>query len=276
MLRNEDLNRLLKLDSLLVTNIGLHLRSKMYLIEYQLFYEQYALQSLHLIQAERNYSRDQVLFEQKIIADAEYEEKRQKYLDEYTNLRITLQKQLRQWNEDLASVSQEIKQLNADISTINQEITSSTVTAPISGIIQNSTDVQRGGIVIDNQFLGEITPDSILVAIVCISPSDIGFMKVGQPSKVQVDAFNYNQWGMLDAQVSEISSDVYADNSNNLFFKVTLDLSRDFMTLKNGYSAKLRKGMTVNSRILLTRRTIFNLIYDKADSWLNPYITATR
>jgi len=276
MARSEDLKRLLNLDSVSVGSANPHLVSEMYLVEYRLFYNEHALQQRHLVQAAREYQRNFALFKQKVIADVEYEEKRQKYLDEQEDLSLVLQKQLRKWNEDLAVFSQEIKQLNADLSTINREIVSSTVTSPIAGIIQNSTDVQQGGTVMANQLLGEITPDSLLIAIVYVKPADIGFLKVGQQARMQVDAFNYNQWGMLDARVNEISSDVYTDNSNNLFFKVTLILSRDFMTLKSGYSAKLRKGMTVNTRILLTRRTLFNLLYDKADSWFNPYLSNTK
>ncbi len=274
--RNEDLKRLLNLDSVTVSEINLRLGSEMYSSEYRLFYNQYVQQHRHMEQAEREYLRNLALYKQKAIADVEYEEQRQKYLDEQEDLRLVLQKQLRKWNEDLSTFLQEIKQLNAELSTVNREIATSTVTAPIAGIIQNSTDIQQGGMVMANQLLCEITPDSLLIAIVYVKPADIGFLKVGQQARVQVDAFNYNQWGMLDAMVNEISSDVYTDNANNLFFKVNLTLSRDFMSLKNGYSAKLRKGMTVNARILLTRRTLLNLLYDKADSWFNPYLTSNK
>ena len=30
------------------------------------------------------------------------------------------------------------------------------------------------------------------------------------------------------------------------------------------------KGMTLNARFLLTERTLFDLLYDKVDDWLNP------
>lgn len=271
--RNEDLKRLLNLDSAAIRRVNIKLVSEMYSAEYRLFYNEYAQQLRHLGQAEREYQRDLALFKQKVIPDVEYETKRQKYLDEQEDLRLTLQKQLRKWNEDYTTLLQEIKQVNADLCSLNRELESSTITASIAGIIQNSTDVQQGGVVMANQLLGEITPDSLLIAIIYVKPSDIGFLKVGQQARVQVDAFNYNQWGMLDACVNEISSDVYTDNANNLFFKVSLALSRDFMTLKNGYSARLRKGMTVNSRILLTKRTLFDLLYDKADNWFNPYLS---
>lgn len=275
-LRFHDLGLLLEIDSTKIFCTSLHLTSKMYSSEYRLFIDRYVQQFRHVVQAEREYQRDLTLFKQKVIANAEFEENRQKYLDEQENLRLTLQKQLSKWNEDLVSIVQDSKQSNADLCAIQHEISNSVVTAPISGVIQNSIDIQQGGMVMANQLLGEITPDSLLVAIVYVKPSDIGYLKVGLMAKLQVDAFNYNQWGILEAHVNEISSDVYTDNSNNIFFKVTLSLSRDFMKLTNGYTAKLRKGMTVNAHILITQRTLLNLIYDKADSWFNPYQTTNK
>jgi HlyD family secretion protein len=32
----------------------------------------------------------------------------------------------------------------------------------------------------------------------------------------------------------------------------------------------IKKGMTVQVRFLVTRRTLFQLLFDKADDWLNP------
>jgi HlyD family secretion protein len=45
------------------------------------------------------------------------------------------------------------------------------------------------------------------------------------------------------------------------------------MTLKNGYNAQLKKGMTFSIRFMVVRRTLFQLLYDKMDNWLNPNIT---
>jgi len=34
---------------------------------------------------------------------------------------------------------------------------------------------------------------------------------------------------------------------------------------------KIRKGMSLNARIIVSRRSLFNLLFDKVDKWVNPY-----
>src|SRR5690606_25179151 len=103
-----------------------------------------------------------------------------------------------------------------------------------------------------------------------ILPKDIGYLKVGTSVTLQIDAYNYNQWGMASGSVTSISADVFTDNGQP-YFKVRCALNEDKLVLKNGYEGKLKKGMTLQARFFVTKRTLFQLLYDKADDWLNPY-----
>jgi hypothetical protein len=47
-------------------------------------------------------------------------------------------------------------------------------------------------------------------------------------------------------------------------------LEQNEVTLKNGYSAMLKKGMTFQARCLLSRRSLLQLLGDKTGKWLNP------
>jgi HlyD family secretion protein len=42
------------------------------------------------------------------------------------------------------------------------------------------------------------------------------------------------------------------------------------LKLKNGYKREIGKGMTLNARFEITERTLYELLYDKMDDWLNP------
>jgi len=41
-----------------------------------------------------------------------------------------------------------------------------------------------------------------------ISPNDIGLIKKNQTVKFQIDAFNYNQWGLLEGKVIDIDRNI--------------------------------------------------------------------
>jgi hypothetical protein len=51
---------------------------------------------------------------------------------------------------------------------------------------------------------------------------------------------------------------------------VRCKLDDNKLELKNGYVGYLKKGMGLQANFYVTRRTLFQLLYDKADDWLNP------
>lgn len=53
-------------------------------------------------------------------------------------------------------------------------------------------------------------------------------------------------------------------------FKVQCSLDQQYLQLKNGFKGYFKKGMTANVRFKLIKRSLFDLLYDKMDDWLNP------
>jgi len=131
--------------------------------------------------------------------------------------------------------------------------------------------IETGSFVIPGQELAKLSPHDDLIVECYVSPSSIGFLKKGQRVRFQFDAFDYNQWGLLEGEVYSISDDIVSVD-NQPVFKVRCTLSRTFLTLRTGQKGYLRKGMTLTGRFVLTRRTLFQLLFDKVDDWLNPKI----
>lgn len=87
-------------------------------------------------------------------------------------------------------------------------------------------------------------------------------LRPGKDVRLQVSAFNYNQWGLLLGKVKKISNDIQVTN-NQTVFEVKCALLSDHLSLKNGYQGKLKKGMTVQARFIVARRSLWQLLYDK-------------
>ena len=94
-------------------------------------------------------------------------------------------------------------------------------------------------------------------------------ININQTVKFQIDAFNYNQWGLLEGKVIEIDKNITI-NEQQAFFKVKCKLNSKKLTLKSGYKTQVSKGMTLTTRYIITRRSLFDLLFDKVDDWLNP------
>jgi len=161
--------------------------------------------------------------------------------------------------------------LYAGLRECNEELANRIVLSPVSGEIIQSADIQQGSVVSPGQKIADISPDGELVATCFLRPADIGLIHENQKVRIQVDAFNYNEWGMLDGDIIDISDDMIVENGSAAFFRVRCRPSQTFLSLKNGHKANIKKGMSLNTRIVVIRRSLYNLLFDKADKWFNPY-----
>jgi HlyD family secretion protein len=55
-------------------------------------------------------------------------------------------------------------------------------------------------------------------------------------------------------------------------FRVRCQLNTPCLQLKNGYQGCIQKGMSLTGRFQLTRRSLWQLMFDKIDDWMNPKI----
>lgn len=221
--------------------------------------------------AEKHFQRQDKLLKEKVIAVAEWEDAQfgnQKAQAEYNTL---IASQTSQWQNDLQRYNLEIRELQAQNQQVTQEKKSYIIKAPVSGTIQQVVGKYIGSSLQVGEVLGVISPDSSLIVECYVSPSDIGLLKSKMKANFQIDAFDYNQWGLVVGEVMDISQDFVIIQEKPVF-RIKCKLLQTELKLKNGFSGKLKKGMTVNARFKLTERSLWQLLYDKADNWLNPNI----
>jgi HlyD family secretion protein len=176
---------------------------------------------------------------------------------------------LNRWQSEQTAYELEIKRLWADISRFEDEKTKYVIKAPTMGSIIQFSGIQVGNFIAPSQIIAQISTDNDLLVECYVSPVDIGFIQVGQQVRFQLDAFNYNQWGMAHGEVQEIPQDIVIMNEQPVF-RIRCSLDNKVLCLKNGYAGSLKKGMTLTSRFSLTERTLWQLLFDKVDDWLNP------
>ncbi len=221
--------------------------------------------------AERNFERYKKLYENRVISVAEYEEVQFVYQQANTDLELAYDEQGAVWQQELSALRLKTGELGSRIDQVGEQREYYTLQSPSTGTVQAIKGLRNGSMVSANEVLAEISPDSGMIVETYIPPKDIGYLTVGTPVNLQIDAYNYNQWGMASGSVTAISADVFTD-SGQPYFKVRCKLHEDKLVLKNGYEGKLKKGMTLQARFFVTRRTLFQLLYDKADDWLNPNV----
>lgn len=220
-------------------------------------------------QAQINYNRNKILFDKGVIAKAEFEKHQYELRFASQALNSFVNQQKAAWETQKRDLEERVKNLKGTISKIKVEENNYFILAPTSGTIENFNGLQPGSFINASQPIATISPEDNLIVESSVSPDDIGLIKKNQNVKFQLDAFNYNQWGLLDGKVIDIDKNITIQE-NQAFFKVRCSLNSKTMQLKNGYKTQVSKGMTLTTRYIITRRSLFDLLFDKVDDWLNP------
>ena len=247
------------------------LQTGQYQRELSAMQEKIAQVQTQLSLAKKDYDRANLLYNQGVIPKSEYDKFYHTYQGLQSQVSGIREQQLAQWQAQKRDVERQIRSLGAEVQRINQEQKNYIITAPISGRLVNFSGIQKGNFMIQGQNIGEISPEESLVAECLVSPKDIGFIKVGQKVKFQVDTYNYNQWGLLEGKVKEIDQNITVNQqTGDAYFRVLCTMDKNYLQLKNGYKGKIGKGMTLTARFHLTDRTLWQLLFDRVDDWFNP------
>jgi len=219
----------------------------------------------------KDFQRTKSLFEKDVIAAAEFEKKETELNQLVKERDFYISQKMADWNQQIFQYQTELQSLTDNRDQLRFEQRFYVVLAPASGYITNFTGVKTGSFIFPNQVVATISPTDSLIVECYVSPNDIGYLKVGKDATFQLDAYNYNQWGLASGEIIDISNQPYQEKEA-VYFKVKCKLNQNHLALKSGYEGKLKNGLTLTSRFRVNRRSLYQLMFDQADDWLNPKI----
>ena len=217
----------------------------------------------------RTYKRQLKLYQQDVIPAIELQRDREAMDLAKADMVFFSNQALNAWEQKILELEHEYQQLILRKKQLQNELRKYVLVAPCSGELKQVTSLTIGQLVQAGSKLAEVSIDTTLLAICWIPPRDIGMLKEQMTATIRVDAFNANDWGFLSGKVTNISSDAYMINDQP-YFKVECLLDKNYLTLKNGFVGNLKKGMTLQANFKVAKRTLYQLLYDKVEDWLNP------
>ena len=265
-------------DSVQMNDLALLLRNQNTGLASAIFRQEFAgligkleEQNVKKSQAEKEYLLAARLFEKNVIPRMEFEEKKHNCEFEKSHYTNIIEQQKLNWQTRLTEIKQKASGLKSNIEQLQREKRQYVITAPISGTLTDGPGIEEGNFIVPNQQFGRISPDENLLVECYVTPANIGLIHPEMQVSFQFHSFNYNQWGMGSGKVTRISGNIINMNDQP-FFRVRCSLDKNYLILKNGSKGFLKKGMTLTGRFMIIRRSLFQLIYDKTDDWLNPKI----
>ncbi len=143
----------------------------------------------------------------------------------------------------------QIQSLTQELAKANDLNAKQTLYAPVDGTVQQLAVHTIGGVVTEAQILMKLVPrDDYLEVEAVLENKDIGFVFEGQTAEIKINTFNFTKYGIIDAEVIDLTADAIADEQKGLVYKLRLKMQQSQMQI-DGRTVDLLPGMTVDAEV---------------------------
>ncbi|MFT5788477.1 MAG: adhesin transport system membrane fusion protein [Shewanella sp.] len=168
---------------------------------------------------------------------------------------------LKEVGEKRTDAQAELLGIIARLKSSGSLVSQNTIIAPVDGIIQSIPSSSTGSVIQPGGTVAVIVPMTKTGLMEAkLSPRDIGFVKVGQPVRIKIDAFDYSRYGALDGIVKRISPSTDSDEKGGVFYKVQIAIDKPYFSDKPG-QFDLLPGMTGEADIVTGDKTVFQYLW---------------
>jgi hemolysin D len=174
--------------------------------------------------------------------------------------------------EARAKVLGDLAKAVSDASLRREELVKSTqrsslqrLLSPVDGTIAQLAVHTLGGVVEATKPIMVVVPSGgVLVVEARVLNKDMGFVSVGQPVAVKLEAFPFTRFGTVPGTITSIGSDAIEDEKLGLVYSVRVKLARSTIA-RGDTTVALTPGMAATADIKTGRRSILSYLVSPID-----------
>ncbi len=181
---------------------------------------------------------------------------------EEVNLQIEATRQKFRANAfaELNEVQNRTNKLLDALPALSDKVSRTDVIASTDGTINRVLVTTIGGIVKSGMPIIELIPlDDTLLIEAEVRPSDIAFLRPGQPARVKLTAYDYSRYGSLDAYVENISADAIMNDQKESIYMIKIRTERSSLSTNEG-NFPILPGMVAEVDILNGKKSIMRYL----------------
>ena len=158
--------------------------------------------------------------------------------------------------DDLTKADAEARLRREELVKASRKSSLQRLVSPVDGTVAQLSVHTLGGVVEVAKPLMVIVPaGGKLVAEVKILNRDVGFVRVGQPVSIKLEAFPFTRYGAILGRVQSLSSDAVPDEKMGLVYTARVAFDRQW-TGRGGRDIVLTPGMEVIADVRTGQRSI--------------------
>ncbi|BAY10898.1 HlyD family efflux transporter periplasmic adaptor subunit [Calothrix sp. NIES-2098] len=175
------------------------------------------------------------------------------------------EEQLNNLETEMTTLQAEVAQTNSQINSLQLQLQQRVLKSPIAGRVFQLPIQRPGAVVQPGTMIAEISPEgSPLIIRAQMPTSESGSLRKGLPVKIKFDAYPFQDYGILEGELLEISpttSEVDTPNGKLSAYNLEISLKSNCIHGKNK-CIPLRPGDTATAEVIVRQRRIINFILD--------------
>jgi adhesin transport system membrane fusion protein len=192
---------------------------------------------------------------------------------------LRLQRQIAETNAQISNirnawfqdVQTELSETEGQLESLQQQLAQrqdvlkrTELLSPMQGIVKNVNINTLGGVIKPGEKVLEIVPlEEDLLIEARVHPRDIAFLKIGMPSTVKIDAYDYTIYGDLLGKLVFISADTLTDElrqGEEPYYRIRVMTEGRRFSARPELEIDVQTGMTATAEIKTGRRTVLNYL----------------
>lgn len=165
---------------------------------------------------------------------------------------------------ELAKVEEELSSTKQLLAQKLDQLNHIELKAPANGIVKNIRFTTLGGVVKASEEVMQIVPiEDSLVIEAKVKPSEVAFLKIGLPTTVKIDAYDYTIYGTLKGKLIYISPDTLSEDlkqGEQAYYRIQVQTEGKQFSSKPKEQLEIQPGMTASVDVKVGENTILNYL----------------
>lgn len=175
---------------------------------------------------------------------------------------IEAQQQIQQLEVDTTQLKAKIADTQNLLTTAKTKLKQRFLKAPIDGVVSSLNVRNTGEVVQPGQTVAELAPQNAPLVVSAMLPNrEAGFVKTGMSVQVKLDAYPYQDYGVVSGKVTSVSPDAKPDQQVGPVYRVEVALERNYVRA-NHQTIQFKAGQTASADITIRRRHIADILLD--------------
>ena len=175
---------------------------------------------------------------------------------------LETEQKIQQLELEINQTNTKIAETRNQLASARSQLNKKFLRTPVAGTVLSFNVPNTGKVVDVGETIAEIAPQgSPLVLSAMLPDRDAGFIEPEMPAQIKLDAYSYQDYGVISGRVISISTDAKTDEKLGAVYEVKIALDRNYIKdeLKK---ISFKPGQTATADIVIRRRRVMDVLLD--------------